>query len=864
MPLSYKTAANSSSNDSIPLSAYNRFVQERRSALSQADSSLTPSQAFALAKEEWRRPEAQQALKRQINREQEQARDEWKSRQPGYKHSTKDGIHHDCYDGGNDSDEGEAWFQRAPGTTRHHTKETLAELVARPPEMDEVEPAPKRRRTTQDSGDEDLTATGGLKLPHGWQYRRARPRETTAARPMVWVDSKGHEFHTFERAQAAIERAEERAALGNEPGRLPRTATAGGSSASAAALTCHTEGLISSAALSQPRRSGSRRKAEVSCCFCGDALPFDADRTFRRPTLSTVAEGRSLCKRCAMTLTDGLGPADESSHGAASAAVALDAALIRLGLGDPSASDGACITGTAGAPAGATGAAGVDGGRTPFQRSALRTRLDRCDKRVDREVRAVMESLLKRLVEPTQGAARSSAPALRLPSMQTKQLIVTVMPGMVPGQRIAVLEPGTPSPRRFEITLPPNAYPGMKLQIVVQVPVLAPSPGAGFNLNLPPKPRLPPLSEEALRTLEVNRTLDQLVRRVELAHEQELARALAGERLRALEVQRLAAEAARRAQLEFRHWQAAEKLRLAEDRRIELEVRAVLGRLLKGVEKEVERQEKAAAKQALQEYRQKVLLEQKQRAVLEKEALLRQRAAEHQHQHQQSQQQHWQQQQQQLQLQQQQQQPQQLKTAELSRQAAERQQQRQQQQQQQQQLKAAAKQALQKERLRVQQQQQQQWQQQQQQQQQQWQQQQWQQQQQPQQQLQPQPQQPQQQLLQWQQQWQPQQQQWQPCQFPQTPSPLEPTPPPWQQWAGLCEPLAADNALASPQAAKGGARGATGQPQGSPTPTPRVPKVRLKLLYPQGIYPSARVRARFAMSAPEAAAALYYAERFVQ
>jgi hypothetical protein len=108
MPLSYKTAANSSSNDSIPLSAYNRFVQERRSALSQADSSLTSSQAFALAKEEWRRPDAQQALKRQINREQEHARDEWKSRQPGYKHSAKDVNNHDCYDGGNDSDEGEA------------------------------------------------------------------------------------------------------------------------------------------------------------------------------------------------------------------------------------------------------------------------------------------------------------------------------------------------------------------------------------------------------------------------------------------------------------------------------------------------------------------------------------------------------------------------------------------------------------------------------------------------------------------------------------------------------------------------------------------------------------------------------------
>lgn len=499
MPLSYKTAANSSSNDSIPLSAYNRFVQERRSALSQADSSLTSSQAFALAKEEWRRPDAQQALKRQINREQEQARDEWKSRQPGYKHSAKDVIHHDCYDGGNDSDEGEAWFHRAPGTTRHHTKETLAELVARPPEMDEVEPAPKRRRTTQESGDE---------------------------------------------------RAE-------EPARLPRTATAGGSSASAAALTCHTEGLISSAVSSQPRRSGSRRKAEVICCFCGDALPFDADRLFRRPTLSTLAESRSLCKRCAMTLTDGLGPADESSHGAAPAAVALDAALVRLGLGDPSrlgdpsASDGACITGAARA----AGAAGVDGGRTPFQRSALRTRLDRCDKRVDREVRAVVESLIKRLVEPTHGAARSSAPAVQLPSMQTKQLIVTVTPGMVPGQRIAVLEPGTPSPRRFEITLPPNAYPGMKLQIVVHVP--APFPVAGFNLNLPPKPKLPPLSEEALRTLEVSRTLDQLVRRVELAHEQELARALAVERMRALEAQRLAAEAARRAQLEFRHWQVS-------------------------------------------------------------------------------------------------------------------------------------------------------------------------------------------------------------------------------------------------------------------------------------------------------------------
>ncbi|KOO23096.1 hypothetical protein Ctob_003082 [Chrysochromulina tobinii] len=209
--------------------------------------------------------------------------------------------------------------------------------------------------------------------------------------------------------------------------------------------------------------------------------------------------------------------------------------------------------------------------------------------------------------------------------MQTKQLIVTVTPGMVPGQRIAVLEPGTPSPRRFEITLPPNAYPGMKLQIVVHVPT--PFPGAGFNLNLPPKPKLPPLSEEALRTLEVSRTLDQLVRRVELAHEQELARALAVERMRALEAQRSAAEAARRAQLEFRHWQAAEKLRLAEERRIELEVRAVLGRLFKGVEKEVERREKAAAKQALQEYRQRVLLEQKQRAVLEKEALLRANAA---------------------------------------------------------------------------------------------------------------------------------------------------------------------------------------------------------------------------------------------
>ena len=98
----------------MPLSAYNRFVQERRSALCQANSWMTSAEAYSLAKDEWRQPEAQPALKRRMHHEQEQAREEWKRRQLQHcdglsaSDGDQDGYDDDSGDGDHDNDEAAA------------------------------------------------------------------------------------------------------------------------------------------------------------------------------------------------------------------------------------------------------------------------------------------------------------------------------------------------------------------------------------------------------------------------------------------------------------------------------------------------------------------------------------------------------------------------------------------------------------------------------------------------------------------------------------------------------------------------------------------------------------------------------------
>ena len=116
----------------------------------------------------------------------------------------------------------------------------------------------------------------------------------------------------------------------------------------------------------------------------------------------------------------------------------------------------------------------------------------------------------------------------------------------------------------------------------------------------------------------------------------------------------------RRAQLELRQREVAEKLRLVDERRIEREVLAVLSRLLQSVEKEAVRREREAAKLALKAEHYRVLHEQKQRALFEKEAIQQRRALEQQQLLRQAAERQWQVAEQQTQKQrQQQQQPQQ-------------------------------------------------------------------------------------------------------------------------------------------------------------------------------------------------------------
>jgi len=103
--------SSSDTRTGMPLSAYNRFVQERRSALCQANSWMTSAEAYSLAKDEWRQPEAQPALKRRLHLEQEQAREEWKRRQLQHcdglsaSDGDQDGYDDDSGDGDHGNDE---------------------------------------------------------------------------------------------------------------------------------------------------------------------------------------------------------------------------------------------------------------------------------------------------------------------------------------------------------------------------------------------------------------------------------------------------------------------------------------------------------------------------------------------------------------------------------------------------------------------------------------------------------------------------------------------------------------------------------------------------------------------------------------
>ena len=63
-----------------PLSAYNRFLQERRAALVAMSPGLSAGEAYAQALDEWRRPETLHEYKRTLHEEQEQAREDWKRR----------------------------------------------------------------------------------------------------------------------------------------------------------------------------------------------------------------------------------------------------------------------------------------------------------------------------------------------------------------------------------------------------------------------------------------------------------------------------------------------------------------------------------------------------------------------------------------------------------------------------------------------------------------------------------------------------------------------------------------------------------------------------------------------------------------
>ena len=405
----------------------------------------------------------------------------------------------------------------------------------------------------------------------------------------------------------------------------------GGAAASAAAASemAAVDAAVASASSPAPlRRGGSRRKAEDCCCWCGEALPFDMDRTFRRATLTSTADGQALCKRCAVALTEGLGPAGEAPSGAVSsgdaqhaAPIALDAALQQLGVAEP------LVDAKVAAAAAALAAA--SGSRPPTHRGPLRTRLDKCEKRTERVVRDVLQALIRRIP----GADPPSAPAP--PRTMTKRMAVVIPQGVVAGQRIAISVPGAADGprRRYEVIVPPNTWPGMSIEVLVQVPV-APPP--------------PPLSEEAQRSLEVRTCVERLVRSLE--HDETQRRLVEAMRLQEMkreqeqrrreherlehERQRQAAKAyqveLRRRELEQRQLAAEQRQRAAEERRVQAEVGAVVGRLLKAVERDAERHEKAQAKLAEREERQRQMLLQKQRAVHERQEAQRMKALEQQ------------------------------------------------------------------------------------------------------------------------------------------------------------------------------------------------------------------------------------------
>ena len=232
-------------------------------------------------------------------------------------------------------DEGNTWEPEANLEGARRLVDAYLRTTSRPSSSG----ASKRRR---DDGSKKRPSSGAAptEMPPGWKLkrRRAPPGKAAEDQPFVWVDSQGHQFATIELAHAAIERRNgKRTVVTADAAANARPSSAGGTSANppvqeparrapqaaarvppaaarappaAARAPPATDRAPAAAEASTSRARGGRRRECDSCFWCGDALPFDVDRVFRRATL-TSTEGHSVCRRCSLTLVDGLGPADE-------------------------------------------------------------------------------------------------------------------------------------------------------------------------------------------------------------------------------------------------------------------------------------------------------------------------------------------------------------------------------------------------------------------------------------------------------------------------------------------------------------------------------------------------------------------------
>ena len=531
-------------------------------------------------------------------------------------------------------------------------------------------------------------STGGLKLPPGWSYkpRKAPPGEEGVEQPYVWRDPKWHQFDTFEKAQRAIEkywaRMEEQGQLrdgdggGASSSSAPaegggRRARAAGQAAAARARSmAYAEAGANERSPNGPNHAGvdprsgyvptmgagygrGRKKKETytkeECCtFCPDVLPLDpVDRAMRRATLITIADNKPICKKCASVIIEGLKEASDLT----SAEPSLDAALHCLGLmealepipipsilqdriergwdtaqPDQAPSEGItaavfeALTMKGGAKdAPSTVANGSKHTSQPLsdrQRQAftIRPRVEKAERKTEMEVRKALAGIINEIP----GAGPD-------PNAPQPKLEVTLPINILPGQRLMVPFNG----QKFSFIVPAGAIPGQKMLVAVPAGIKMPPPLTAEQMaeqrakraaqEAAQRAEMQRLKEERRKEMEAKKERDEIhgclnriITHMERQHEYQIQMQRQAILRRQQEIQRQQQELLRRQQMEERMRQqqiqaelrrrqqeqlALQKAREKEERRVATEVNGVMLRLIKGVEKEVEREEKYAMKQ---------------------------------------------------------------------------------------------------------------------------------------------------------------------------------------------------------------------------------------------------------------------------